>query len=267
MIIRDVAMKETEAIIERIRAVNETHQHLDLAVDESLMAIKPGQFLLARVGDRWDPYLRITWYPVDLRDNKLVVERPLSEIYDVGQTISLVGLAGDHFRFRKGVRNVLLIAFDCPPTPLLMMLPWLVRNNIAATVVLLGDAVKYETQHLPPEIEIIEGDSELNWPNQVMTVGWADQIFVCAAQDDESYRFAQVLARIKERRSEVPKNYLFGVYQGFACGLGMCDVCAVRTDEGVKLACMKGPSFDLTLVKLDSVATRVAPEEGSSDGA
>ena len=73
---------------------------------------------------------------------------------------------------------------------------------------------------------------------------------------------------IKERRSEVPKNYLFGIYQGFGCGIGMCDVCAVRTEDGVKLACMKGPSFDLTLVKLDSVVNRDAPQEaGSSDGA
>jgi NAD(P)H-flavin reductase len=261
-------MKVTEAIIERLRAVNSTHQHLHLAVDESLMAIKPGQFLLARVGDRWDPYLRVTWYPVDVQDNKLVVERPLDEKYDLGQTVSIVGVAGDHFRFRKGVRNILLIAYDCAPTPMLMILPWLLRNNIAATLVLLGEATKYETQHLPPEIEVIEGDSELNWPDQVMSVGWADQIFVCVAQDDESYRFARVLARIKERRSEVPKNYLFGIYQGFGCGIGMCDVCAVRTEDGVKLACMKGPSFDLTLVKLDSVINRDAPQEaGSSDGA
>lgn len=259
-------MKDTEAIIERIRAVNATHQHIELAVDESLMAVKPGQFVMARVNDRWDPYLRATWYPVDLRDNKLVVERPLTEVYDVGQTVSLLGIAGDHFRFRKGVRNVLLIAFDCPPTPLLMMLPWLIRNGIAATLVLLGEAVKYETHHLPPEIEIIEGDSELNWPNQVMTVGWADQIFACVAQDDEQYRFAQVLARVRERRSEVPKNYLFGVYQNFACGLGMCDVCAVRTNDGVKLSCMKGPSFDLTLVRLEPVANAPASEE-TSDGA
>ena len=153
-------MKVTEAIIERLRAVNGTHQHLHLAVDESLMAIKPGQFLLARVGDRWDPYLRVTWYPVDVHDNKLVVERPLSEKYDLGQTVSIIGVAGDHFRFRKGVRNILLIAYDCAPTPMLMILPWLIRNNIAATLVLLGEATKYETQHLPPEIEVIEGNGE-----------------------------------------------------------------------------------------------------------
>lgn len=262
-------MKETDAIIERIRAVNSTHQHLELAVDESLMSIKPGQFLMARAGNRWDPYLRTVWYPVDLRDSRIVVERPLSETYDVGQTVSLIGIAGDHYRFRKGVRNVLLVAYDCAPTPLLMMLPWLIRNNIAATLVLLGEAAQYETQHLPPEIEIIEGDSDLNWPNQVMTVGWADQIFACVAQDDENYRFAQLLTRIRERRSEVPKNYLFGVYQGFACGFGMCDVCAIPTEDGIKLACMKGPSFDLALVKLQPVVVRgdTDGEGDSTDGA
>ena len=67
-------MKQTEGIIERIRAVSETHQHLDLAVDESLMNIKPGQFMLARLNDRWDPFLRTVWYPVDVRDSRLVVD-------------------------------------------------------------------------------------------------------------------------------------------------------------------------------------------------
>lgn len=258
-------MKETEAIIERLRAVNSTHQHLHLAVDESLITIKPGQFLLVRVGDRWDPYLRVVWYPVDFQDGKLVIERPLTEKYDLGQTVNIIGPAGSTFLFRKGIRNILLVAYDCAPTPMLMILPWLTRNNIAATLVLLGEATKYETQHLPPEIEVIIGDSELNWPDQVMSVGWADQIFVCVAQDDESYRFAQLLARIKERRNEVPKNYLFGIYQGFACGIGMCDVCAIRTEDGLKLACMKGPAFDLAMVKLDPAIQRAPPQQEHKD--
>ncbi|MCC6564852.1 MAG: hypothetical protein IT298_03745 [Chloroflexi bacterium] len=261
-------MKETDAIIERISAINSTHQHLELAVDESLKSIKVGQFLMVRVGDRWDPFLRSVWYPVDImRDGKLVIERPLTETYDVGQTVSAIGPAGDHFKFRKGIRHVLLIAYDCPPTPLIMVMPWLIRNNIAVTLVLIGSAVNYEIHHLPPEVEVIEGDDELNWPNQVVTVGESDQVFVCAAPDDERYRFSRILTKFRERRNQLPKNYLFGVFQGFACGLGMCDVCAVRSLEGLKLACRKGPAFDLATLHLEVTPAPVAPDEGGDDAA
>ena len=40
-------MKETQALIERVRRVNDTHQHLHITVDTSLGGIKPGQSLLA----------------------------------------------------------------------------------------------------------------------------------------------------------------------------------------------------------------------------
>lgn len=41
-------MKETQAIIQRVKQVNDTHQHIVLAVDELLNTMKPGQSLLAR---------------------------------------------------------------------------------------------------------------------------------------------------------------------------------------------------------------------------
>lgn len=251
-------MKETTGLIEKISLPNATHQHLELAVDASLQSLKAGQFVMARASELWEPYLRVPWIPVDLRAGRLIIERPVEETYRVGQSVSLIGECGQQVRFRKGVRNVLFIAYNTAPTPLLMPIRLLLRNKVSTTLVLLGKATDYGTTHLPPEVEVIHGDMDLNWPNQVMTVGWADQVFVCVDQDDEQYRFAQIYERMGERRNEIPKNYLFGLFQsGMACGFGVCDACAVRVSGEVQLACMHGCAFDLTLVKLG-----IAPGEG-----
>ncbi len=246
-------MKQTQVIIERIRRVNNHYQRLDLAVDESLLRIKPGQSLLARLTSAWNPYLRDQWWPVGISPGILSVERPNEEVYAPGQIIQVLGLVGQPFRFRRTLRNVLLIAYDTAPTPLLMTIPWLLGNQISVTLVLLGTATRYETQHLPPEIEVVHGDDEFNWPNQVMTVGWADQVFVTVSQEDELQHFQTVYARFKERRNEIPKNYLFGVFQPLlTCGAGACHTCMLQMSGGMVLACTEGPAFDLTQIILMS---------------
>ena len=127
----------------------------NFAVEEPIQRIKPGQSLLARTSDQWDPYLRDQWWPVDINKDKLIVERPITERYQPSQVINLLGLVGKPYRFRRTLRNVLLIAYNTPPTPLLMTIPWLLGNRISVTIVLLGTAITYNTQHLPPEVEVL----------------------------------------------------------------------------------------------------------------
>lgn len=248
-------MQESIAVIESIRRVNDTHQHLDVTVDESLTGLRPGQYVMVKTNDTFSPYLREAWHPVDARPGRLIFERPIEEQYDVGHTLNLIGICGENFRFRPTVRNVLMIALDTPPTPLLMATQWVLRNKIAATLVLLGSAAEYGTAHLPPQVEVIHGTNDVRWPGQVMTVGWADQVFVCVPPYAEQAMLRMTLDRFKELRAEVAKNYLFGVHTGrIACGLGMCWSCAVefKSDKGgdLRLACTKGPAFDLSLVIL-----------------
>ncbi|HEX2620794.1 MAG TPA: hypothetical protein VHL11_11620 [Phototrophicaceae bacterium] len=246
-------MKETTAIIERIKRVNAGYQRLELSVDDSLLKLKPGQSIMARRSDRWDPYLLEQWWPVNLLRGKLVIERPDSEQYEPGQVVPLLGVIGQPFRFRgsASLRNVLLVAYNTPPTPLLMTIPWLLGNKISVTMALLGSAAAYDTQHLPPEVEIELGGDEFEWENQVMTLGWADQVFITVGPDDEFQRFNQVIERFRELRHDIPRNYLFGVFQGLLpCGSGACHSCMVRTTQGTALVCTEGPAFDLTQVIL-----------------
>lgn len=250
-------MKETEAIIERVRRINNNYQHLELAVDEVLWRIKPGQSLLAQTAKdgAWHPYLRERWWPVNIGDSKLVIERPVGEDYEPGQLVNLLGLVGQPYRFRRTLRNVLLIAYDTDPTPLLLTIPWLLGNKISVTIVLAGNARQYHTQHIAEEVEIVlteDGDNDdLVWADQVMTVGWADQVFVVVAQDDEMGRFHKIYQKFNALRNDIPQNYLFGVFQTpIPCGAGACQACVIPMRKDAKLACTDGPAFDLTQVIL-----------------
>ena len=187
-------MNETTAYIEKIRLINPQYQYLELAIqDESFLNLKPGESLLVRFLDpddntieRWDPYLRDQWWPAGFtKDGLLLVERPFTHRYRPQQAISIMGPVGQPYRFRKSLRNVLLVAYDTPPFPLTIMIAQLLHNNISVTLVLIGEAQNYQTAHLSPEVEVIHGNDNLEWADQVMTLGWADQMFVVVKQDDE----------------------------------------------------------------------------------
>ncbi|MFO7320422.1 MAG: hypothetical protein DIU68_001700 [Chloroflexota bacterium] len=244
-------MKDTKAIIERVRRVNDTHQHVHLAVDPSLSALLPGQSVLARLHERWDPYLREQWWPVALANQKLIVERPVSHVYEPGQIVDLLGIVGQPFRFRRVLRNVLLLALDTEPTPLMMPIASLLQNKVSVTLLLLGSAASYGTAHLPPEVEVIHGDSDLNWPNRVITIGWADQVLAVVNPSDEMNCFNKIWQTFRELRAEIPDGYLFGVFRpALPCGVGACSACMVRQKSGVALVCADGPALDLKEVPL-----------------
>lgn len=244
-------MKETQAIIERVKRVSDTHQHLHLSIDPSLSGLLPGQSVLARLGDGWDPYLREQWWPVAIGNNRLVVERPVAIRYEPGQVVDLLGIVGQPFRFRRTLRNVLLVAYQTDPTPLMMPIPSLIANHVAVTLLLLGSAAQYATPHLPAEVEVIQGDADFNWPNRVTTIGWADQVFVTVGHGDELINFGHIWRIFSELRAEIPENYLFGVFQPvLPCGVGACTACMLRMKGSMSLVCADGPAIDLTEVVL-----------------
>ncbi|MGJ3238773.1 MAG: hypothetical protein ACFE0Q_08720 [Anaerolineae bacterium] len=253
-------MQESRAFIEKIRLINPNYQYLEVAIqDQAWRALKPGESLLVRFIDAdnpdsetWHPYLREQWWLSGFTmTGTMLIERPFSHKYRPQQEISVLGPIGQPYRFRKSLRNVLLIAYDTPPIPLTVMIGQLLHNQISVTLVLLGEAQRYQTDHLSPEVEVIHGETDLVWADQVMTLGWADQIFVVVQQDDELMRFAEVMNRVRELRNDLPKNYIFGVFQPLLpCGVGACSACLMRVDGEVVPSCSKGPTFDLTQVNL-----------------
>ncbi|MEZ4668189.1 MAG: hypothetical protein R3E39_09770 [Anaerolineae bacterium] len=247
-------MREAQAIIERTVSLNEHYQHIHLSVENFSTDLKPGQSLLARLeSPRWDPYLREQWWPVALKSDEMVIERPGSVVYEPGQVVSIMGAVGQPFRYKRTLRNVLLIIDDTAPSPLIMSVPWLLGNSVSVTMVVSGAAQKYPTHRLPAEVEIIKADDDLNWSNQVMTVGWADQVFVVVKQDDEMRRMQRVWTIFKKLRATIDRSYLFGVMQpALPCGVGACAACLLALREGdICTVCTQGPAIDMTTLKLD----------------
>ncbi len=249
-----IKMKESQAVVQRVRRLDKNYQRIDIAIDSSLQAIKPGNALLARPKSMrqermWHPYLRSVWWPVDLKNQLLVIDRPTDERYEPGDVIDIIAPIGQPYRFRRTLHNVLLIAYDTDPSCLLLNIPWLVNNNIGVTLVLLGRAREYPFQSLPPQVEIAlgeDGENMLEWQSQVTTIGNADQAFVAVSPADEMASFQEIWTLFSNRRNDIGKNYLFGVFQNLLpCGVGACDACMIRTKDDYKLACVDGPAFDL----------------------
>jgi hypothetical protein len=246
-------MKETQALIQRVRRVNDTHQHITLSVEPTLLGLKAGQAMLRRPdANGWQPYLPDIWFPVALEKDTLTVERPLAEHYEPGTVVTLAGLLGKPFRFRRTLRNVLLIAHDTPPTALLMPVQPLLNSKVNVTLLLLGTAADYGTGHLPEEVEIIKGGADFDWPNRLTTIGWADQIFVTVSPLNEQRSYRKFWAAFRELRSDAPAGYIFGIFQmPMPCGVGACDACLVKCRSGEVAACIEGPALDLTDVRME----------------
>jgi len=250
-------MKESQAVVQRVRLLgqNTRHKQLELAVTKSLHDILPGQCLLVRpkamrTARVWHPYLRQVWYPVHVSSKLVWVNVSDDMRYDPGDVFDVVGPVGQPFQYRRTLRKVLLLAYNTPPLPLLMAVPQLLGNNVGVTLVLLGTAADYPTANLPPEVEIVKGtdpDNPLDWPDQVVTIGWADQVFTVVRPGDEVAQFSQVWNLFQQRQADIEANYLFGVFQSvLPCGVGACQACLLHTRDGHWLACTDGPALDLS---------------------
>ncbi len=244
--------KETRATIERVRRLSARLQRLDLGVEERLAKLKPGESLLARLTeDSWDPYLAESWIPVGLNGRTVTIERPANNHYTPGQVVTLLGPVGAPYPMRYNLRNLLLLALDTPPTPLVLLATLAIRSKIQVTMVRSGAATEYPLDALPAEIEILEGDLESGWPNQVTTVGWADQVIAVANPTYASAIYTTLVQRIHELRAEVPKRYMLGIFNHpMPCGVGACYGCGIGSKSGDdKLICIDGPALDLEDVK------------------
>lgn len=242
-----MSARVTQATIERVRRISPTLQRLEIGVEASLARLKPGHALLARLSEEgWDPYLAEQWIPVATDGLTITIERPARDHYMPGQIVTLLGPVGAPFPMRPGLHNLLLLAQDTPPTPLILLASLAIRSQIEVTLVLGGTATEYPLEALPPEVEVLTGTIEEGWPNQVTTVGWADQVIAVVDPRYREQLYAALLARIHALRAEVPRQYVLGIFDlPMPCGTGACQGCAVSCREKDRLVCVDGPAIDL----------------------
>ena len=242
-------MRERLAVIERVRRMGSNWQHLDLAVEPELAYMQPGQVVLARLGDSWSPYLREQWIPLGFNDEEgvLIVERPLHEQYNPGDEVNLLGPIGSPFLLKPAIRNLLLIAYDYPPTRLMSLVVQAIRQNMSVVLVLTASAQDYPLTNLPAVVEVITTPNETEWANQADTLKWADQVYAVTSSVFCEEYYAALWQATKEARRAVPESFLQGIYPlTLPCGTGACMACLVRRKGADHLACVQGPCFDLS---------------------
>src|SRR5690606_21407025 len=151
-------MRETQAIIERVRRISADLQQIDLSTDPSLSQLQPGHSLFAHLleNTQFTPYLREQWFPIAVGAARVVVELPPQQRYHPGQVVSLLTPVGRPIPLRANVQRVLLIAHDTLPTPFILLTQQLIANQVAVTLVLSGTALRYPLELLPPEIEVVQ---------------------------------------------------------------------------------------------------------------
>lgn len=246
--------KQTRVTIERVRRITTHIQRIELGVDDNIARIRPGQSLLVRANDTsWDPYLSERWVPVALDGRTITVECPVDGKYTPGQIVSVLGPVGAPFPMRFNLRNLLLIAMDVPPTQLILLATLALRSQIEVTLVLTGAATTYPLDALPEEVEVLTGDLQNGWPNQVFTVGWADQVIAVTAPHYHHIYYPALVERIHELRAEVPQRYMLGLFDiPMVCGTGACHGCGITLKDGTAhYTCQDGPALDLEQVSFD----------------
>lgn len=248
-------MRETQSIIERARRVSPGLQQLELSVESSLSQLKPGQSLFVRPqeNDRPTGYLREQWLPVDVRAGQITVEISSQHTYQPGRVVSLLAPIGQPIPIRSGIKTLLMLADNALPTPFSWLARCLVQSGVAVTLVLNGRSTEYPLELFPAEVEIMRGDIDWQWPDQVETLTWADQIIALAPGYARREVYANLLRIVGQLRNhDFPENYLCGLfYQRLACGTGACQVCQIPYRGGDRLGCSDGPAFDLRKVILE----------------
>jgi hypothetical protein len=237
-------MRETQALIERVRRVSDAVQQIDIAVDEALAHLQPGQSISVRPVELsgWEPYLRAHWLPVDVQPGRITVERAPGPRYAPGTAISVLSPVGRAIPLRNGLRHLLLIADGALPVPLMHAARVLTGDDIEVTLLLHGAARRYPLELLPPEIEVIAADDDWSWPDQVLALAPPQ------TQLDVYRRLYDILTQL--RSHQIPDGFICGMFHPpLACAAGACGVCMVPSRKAL-LACTDGPAIDLKRVKL-----------------
>ncbi len=220
----------------------------------------PGQFVMVRCGEGYDPLLPRAFSIYRVRDGAdgpeiglllevvgrgtawLARRRP-------GDEVALFGPLGHGFSVRPGAQNLLLVGGGIGVAPLV----WLADEQVGRgrnVTMLLGArtaAKLYPADLLPAEVELLTAtdDGSAGHPGPVTDLlreyaGWADQILACGP----TAMFRSMAAEL--RAIQYRRSCQVLMEERMACGTGICYSCAVETRRhGMKLVCKDGPRFEL----------------------
>ena len=173
-----------------------------------------------------------------------------------GESIDLIGPAGNGFSYDPNSRKLLLIAGGMGIAPL----TYLAREaiNQGRQVVILAGAKTakqiYPAALLPPGCEYFTatedgsaGEKRLVTALLTQHVDWADQIFVCGPLPMFKTLAGDFGPLLKNKSVQVSLEVRMG------CGMGFCYACTIRTQKGLQQVCKDGPVFRMPDIIWDAL--------------
>lgn len=251
-------MKQHQAIIEGSAEPMPGFRLLVLDCPALAEAARPGQFVMARVGEGYDPYLRVPLPIHRFREGGIsLLFRPAQPGYAwlgarrTGEMLDLLGPQGQGFALPAGSANVALISQGTALAPLTGILDR-VPGPVQLVLGVATEAQAYPRELLPQTVEyapyagVSAGDAF--WGAVTEACRWAQSVY--AAGPTPFYRrLLQVWNAIRLRPP--PEALQAWVQTEIACGMGVCDACLVLTRRGPRRACTDGPAFNLVDLVLE----------------
>lgn len=232
---------------------------LVLAAPEIARLLAPGQSVLVKAGPALSPYLRRTFYPVDLGADDFTIRIPPStdwgdawlRVAPVGAEVDCLGPVGNGFSVESGVRNVLCVGEGASAWSLLPLINWADAAGLSVTFVVgaRGTRGVLPAVRLPASVEyhLVTTDGAPDVIRPLMStlsdlLPWADVL--CAALPVAAY--ALLGETVRTARYALSRGFAQAIYgTQFLCGTGACQSCVADMAGGRRRVCLRGPVFDL----------------------
>jgi dihydroorotate dehydrogenase electron transfer subunit len=232
---------------------------LVLRAPELARLLAPGQPVLIKAGPTLSPYLRRTFYPIDLSAEDFTIRIPPStdwgdawlRVAPAGAEIDCFGPVGNGFSVGSGVRNVVCVGEGAHAWSLLPLISWADAVALSVTFVAGSQSTRgaLPAARLPSGVEyhLVTSDGRPDVVRPLMStlsdlLPWADAL--CAALPIEAY--GALGETIRAARFGLVRGFAQAIYPAqFLCGTGACQACVADVAGGRRRVCLRGPVFDL----------------------
>ena len=216
---------------------------------------RPGQFVMVRCSDSFDPFLRrpLSIHRVDTADGLIallfeVVGRGTSWLSRAapGDEIDIVGPFGNGYSLDLADAPLLLIGGGIGVAPLLFLSDEATARGYSVTL-LMGARTRtllYPASLVASNVLYVKAteDGSEGVAGKVTDVidpymGQSDHVFACGPA--AMYRCIAEGGNLRRKTVQVSFEALMG------CGVGACCSCTIKTRGGLRRVCKDGPVFEL----------------------
>jgi dihydroorotate dehydrogenase electron transfer subunit len=235
-----------------------------------LASSQPGQFVMVRCGEGYDPLLRrpLAIHRLSQDSSKLALlfavvgwgTRWLSRRRE-GESLDLLGPLGNGFNIDAKSQKLLLVAGGVGIAPLVYLAERALALRRSVRLVLGADTASqlYPARLLPEGVGLVvatedgtAGERGLVTELLPRFAEWADQIFACGPLS--MYRAMAQVSELEDKPVQVLLEQVLG------CGIGACYGCRIETKKGPKLVCKDGPVFELSDIIWEEIKEPVSRE-------